>query len=146
MNERRIRRSNGFTAVDEPPVALLTERLAGFALGLLLGCETKPMEMLHVSLLPQAIDMLHRRQDTNGCNTLLFSGPVTKVGWGLLKRQTPSKVRQLYRRRSHNRGGGGRSMAPVGEYLLLLLSNQLCRMPRASGAHRQVCCRSPGTD
>jgi hypothetical protein len=53
MNERRIRRSNGFTAVDEPPVALLTEHLARFALGLLLGCGTKLTEMLHVSLLPQ---------------------------------------------------------------------------------------------
>ena len=34
MNERRIQRSNGFTAVDEPPVALLTERLARFGFGI----------------------------------------------------------------------------------------------------------------
>jgi len=65
--------------------------------------------------------------------------------WVRLEALWASTIWQLYRRGSYNRGGGGRSMAPMGEFLLLLLSNQLCRMPRASGAHRQVCCRSPGT-
>lgn len=51
--------------------------------GLLLGCGTKPMEILHVSLLPQAIDMQHGRQETNGCNTLLFWGPGNKGVLGL---------------------------------------------------------------
>jgi hypothetical protein len=44
---------------------------------------TKPIKMLHVSLLPQAIDMPHGRQETN---TLLFSGPVTKAGWDVSPR------------------------------------------------------------